>query len=155
MDKQLVLAAVAGGVVGCLITLGTTTVLSRKTTPNKEVIRLNTADPRMSGIVIHNGIVHTSGQVGELSKLETSDVTEQTQQTLAKIDKLLAQAGTSKSNIIEARIWLKDIKSDMSAMNAVWNAWVDPDNKGTRFCVEAHLARPTILVEVQVTAALP
>lgn len=54
-----------------------------------------------------------------------------------QIDTLLAEAGSSKSNIIEARIWIKHIGRDFKDMNAVWNAWVDPQSKGTRFCVEA------------------
>ena len=53
----------------------------------------------------------------------------------------------------ESRIWLKNIRRDFSSMNEVWNSWVDPENKGCRYCVEAELARPTILVEVQVVAA--
>jgi len=115
--------------------------------------RLKTADPRSSAIVIHNGLVYISGQVGEIAKLEESDITEQTLQTLEKIDKLLAEAGTDKSRILEARIWLKDISKDFVAMNSVWNAWIDQNSKGVRHCVEAELARPTLLVEVQVVAA--
>jgi len=157
-NKQLLAAAVVGGIVGGIVTIGAQHLLScpamENKNPQQEIVRLNTTDPRSSGIVIHNGLVHLSGQVGDLTKLESSDVAEQTRQTLAKIDGLLAQAGTSKSRIIEARIWLKDIKTDFATMNTVWNAWVDPQAKGTRYCVEAHLARPTLLVEVQVTAAL-
>lgn len=81
-------------------------------------------------------------------------MTAQTEQTLAKIETLLADVGIDKSRILEARIWLKDIKTDFAAMNAVWNAWVDPANKGVRYCVESHLARPALLVEIQVVAAL-
>ena len=66
---------------------------------------------------------------------------------------LLAQAGTSKSRALNATIWLKDIGRDFKAMNAVWNAWVDPDAKPTRATVQAEMARPSILVEIQVTAA--
>ena len=95
-----------------------------------------------------------SGQIGEIEKLESSDITEQTKQTLAKIDGLLNQAGIGRDRILEARIWLKYIDTDFKAMNEVWNAWVDQNNKGTRYCVGAGLARPTILVEIQVTAAL-
>ena len=65
----------------------------------------------------------------------------------------LAAAGTDKSRLLEARIWVKDISRDFAAMNAVWNAWIDKQNKPTRVCVEAPMARPSILVEVQVTAA--
>jgi enamine deaminase RidA (YjgF/YER057c/UK114 family) len=80
-------------------------------------------------------------------------VTDQTKETLAKIDALLSKAGSSKSNILTAQIWLKDISRDFDGMNAVWNDWIDPQNKPTRATVQAALARPNILVEIQVTAA--
>ncbi len=99
------------------------------------------------------GIVYLTGQVGNKETLSNSDVAQQTLQTLAKIDALLAEAGTSKSQLIEARIWLRDISKDFASMNVVWNSWVSPDNKPTRVCTEAHLAHPDMLVEIQVTAA--
>ena len=114
------------------------------------ITRLGTTDPRMSKIVIHAGTVHICGQTDATG----ADVTEQTQNTLAKVDELLAEAGTSKSSLISASIWLKHIEKDFKTFNENWNAWVDPDNKPVRFCVEANLARPVLLVEVQVTAAV-
>lgn len=69
-----------------------------------------------------------------------------------RIDTMLAEAGSSKSEIIEARIWLKDIGTCFAPMNEVWNTWVDPNSKGVRTCVEANLARPLLLVEIQVIA---
>lgn len=86
-------------------------------------------------------------------QLAESDITEQTKQTLAKVETLLAKAGTDKSRILESRIWVRDIVRDFAPMNAVWNAWVDPEAKGTRYCVESPMARPNILVEIQVVAA--
>jgi enamine deaminase RidA (YjgF/YER057c/UK114 family) len=80
-------------------------------------------------------------------------VTSQTQAILATIDGLLAQAGTDKSRILTANIWLKDIDGDFARMNAVWCAWVDPVNKPVRACVQAALSNPDFLVEIQVTAA--
>jgi enamine deaminase RidA (YjgF/YER057c/UK114 family) len=74
---------------------------------------------------------------------------------LAKVDDLLQQAGTSKSKLLTANIWLKDIGKDFQAMNDVWNKWLDPENKPVRATVQAEMARPNILVEIQVTAALP
>ena len=149
--KDLLLAGVVGGVVGGVLVA----TLTRK----GKVTRIATSDPRFSGVVIHNGVATISGQVGDLSKLEPlnkprTDITAQTKQVLEKVDHLLAQAGTSKSQIIDARIWVKDIKRDFAAMNEVWNAWVDPQNKGARFCVESNLAAEALLVEVQVTAAM-
>jgi enamine deaminase RidA (YjgF/YER057c/UK114 family) len=76
----------------------------------------------------------------------------QTRNVLAKVDDLLSQAGTSKSNLLTASIWLKEIDYDFKGMNDVWNNWLDPDNKPVRATVQAHMARPQILVEIQVTA---
>mmetsp|Transcript_46890 Transcript_46890/g.68861 ORF Transcript_46890/g.68861 Transcript_46890/m.68861 type:complete len:148 (+) Transcript_46890:75-518(+) len=118
-----------------------------------QIERIRTDDPRSSAIVKHNGVVMISGQVAIIDQLDNSDITAQTHQTLAKVDELLKAAGSDKSKLLEARIWVKDIKTDFAAMNKVWNEWIDPDNKPTRVCVEAPMARPSILVEVQVTAA--
>ena len=94
--------------------------------------RLGTDDPRMSQIVVHNGIVHTCGQTDAVGK--TAE--EQTRACLAKVDALLARAGTDKSQLLTASIWLKHIEQDFAGMNSVWNAWLDPANKPVRFCVE-------------------
>mmetsp|Transcript_1210 Transcript_1210/g.2926 ORF Transcript_1210/g.2926 Transcript_1210/m.2926 type:complete len:167 (-) Transcript_1210:593-1093(-) len=111
--------------------------------------------PRACASLEHNGVVYLSGQVADIATLETSDAAEQTRQTLRKIDELLAEAGTDKRNILSAQIWLKDISRDFEPMNAVWNAWVDTPNKGVRACVEAPMARPSILVEIKIIAAMP
>ena len=105
----------------------------------------------MSKIVIHNGVVYTSGQTAG----DAGDcVKAQTRATLDKVDALLKEAGTSKSHALSATIWLKDINRDFKGMNEVWNNWVDPTNKPVRATVEAAMARPVLLVEIQVTAAL-
>lgn len=96
--------------------------------------RLGTEDPRMSQIVVHNGIVHTCGQTDAVGK--TAE--EQTRACLAKVDALLARAGTDKSQLLTASIWLKHIEQDFAEMNGVWNAWLDPANKPVRFCVEVR-----------------
>ena len=114
------------------------------------ITRLGTDDPRMSKIVIHNGVVFTSGQTAADAG---DDVAAQTEECLAKVDALLAEAGTNKSRALQATIWLKDINADFKKMNAVWNAWVDPEHKPVRATVESAMARPAILVEIQVTAA--
>eukprot|EP00581_Thalassiosira_minuscula_P019798 CAMPEP_0183734072 /NCGR_PEP_ID=MMETSP0737-20130205/42837_1 /TAXON_ID=385413 /ORGANISM="Thalassiosira miniscula, Strain CCMP1093" /LENGTH=118 /DNA_ID=CAMNT_0025967471 /DNA_START=103 /DNA_END=456 /DNA_ORIENTATION=+ len=111
--------------------------------------RIGTEDPRMSKIVVHNGVVYISGQTDATA----DDIAGQTQNVLTKVDDLLSQAGTSKSKILTASIWLKDIGRDFAGMNEVWNKWVDPENKPVRATVEANLARTQLLVEVQVTAA--
>ena len=97
------------------------------TVGDNRVVRLQTEDPRMSKIVIHNGVVYTSGQTAG----DAGDcVKAQTQATLDKVDALLKEAGTSKSHALSATIWLKDINRDFKAMNGEWNAWVDPVRNG-------------------------
>lgn len=105
-------------------------------------------DHRMSQAVIHGSTVYLAGQVGEPG----DDVTAQTRTALAEIDALLAEAGSDKSRILSATIWLADI-ADFGAMNAVWDAWVDPANPPARATSEAKLATPDYLVEVIVVAA--
>jgi enamine deaminase RidA (YjgF/YER057c/UK114 family) len=105
--------------------------------------------PRMSRAVIHGDRVYLAG----LTASDTSqDVKGQTKQILDKIDSYLAQAGTSKSNLLAANLWIKDMAL-FADMNSVWNAWVDPENPPARACVKAEMARPEVLVEIMVTAA--
>lgn len=105
--------------------------------------------PRMSEIVIHRDTIYLAGQVGE-----GPHVTAQTQDMLAQVDRLLADAGSSKSHILSATIWLADM-ADVAAMNAVWDGWIDPANPPARACVESRLVTPEFLVEVMVIAAKP
>ncbi|MGK9164764.1 RidA family protein [Inquilinus limosus] len=106
--------------------------------------------PRMSQAVIHDGRVFLAGQVADTP---TPDVGEQTRQILATIDKLLAEAGTDKTKLLTANIWLADI-ADFAAMNAAWDSWVSPGNTPARATVESKLAGPEYRVEIQVTAAI-
>ena len=76
----------------------------------------------------------------------------QTEQVLRKIDKLLAEAGTSKSKILWANVWLTDIR-EKDGMDAAWQAWVDPDNKPARATVESRLGTPDTRVEIMMIAA--
>ena len=105
--------------------------------------------PRMSEMAIHNGVVYLAGQIAE----EPGDISGQTQQVLDAIDKLLAEAGTDKSKILHAQIFLKDVV-DFEAMNRVWDAWVIPEHTPPRATVQAQLANPHWLIEIVVTAAL-
>ncbi|NDW02379.1 RidA family protein [Salipiger sp. PrR002] len=104
--------------------------------------------PRMSQAVVYNGTVHLAGQVGH-----GADVTEQSRDALASIEKLLAEVGSDKSRILSTTVWLADM-ADFAAMNAVWDAWVDPANPPARACGEAKLATPDYLVEFLVVAAV-
>ena len=105
--------------------------------------------PRMSQAVIHGDPVYLAGQVADNP---VPSVAKQTKQILKQIDKLLKQAGTSKSKILKANIWLSDIRA-FAEMNGEWDAWVAKGNSPARATVEARLAGPQYLVEIMVTAA--
>jgi enamine deaminase RidA (YjgF/YER057c/UK114 family) len=105
---------------------------------------------RMSQAVIHNGLVYLAGQVGTGG----GSTEQQTRDVLAKIDDLLHGAGTDKSRVLQAQIWLKSM-DDFPVMNEVWDSWVPEGHAPTRACVEANLARPDLTVEIMVVAALP
>ncbi|MEO8305599.1 MAG: RidA family protein [Betaproteobacteria bacterium] len=106
---------------------------------------------RLSGLVIHraSGTAYLAGQVADDPK---ADVTGQTRQVLALIDKLLAEAGSDKTKVLSATIFLPDM-ADFAAMNAVWEQWVVPGQTPARATVEAKLASPEYRVEIQVIAA--
>lgn len=104
---------------------------------------------RMSGAVVHGDTVYLAGHV---DGTHSATVTTQTRAILAKIDERLAAAGTDKSRLLSATIWLTDIAT-FDEMNAVWDAWVDPANLPARATVEAKLASPDYLVEIAVIAA--
>ena len=105
--------------------------------------------PRMSQVVVHNDSVYLAGQVdGDASPTAG----EQTKRILERIDDLLATAGTDKSKLLTATIWLSDMRF-FSEMNEVWDAWESPGHSPARACVEARLAATKYLVEIRVTAA--
>ena len=106
--------------------------------------------PRMSQIVTHGDTVYLAGQVA-MDKAG-APIGEQTQNILDKIDGLLAEAGTSKSKLLTATIWITDM-ANFADMNAVWDAWIDPENPPCRACVQAQLATPDFNVEIMVVAA--
>lgn len=106
---------------------------------------------RMSQAVIHDGVVYTAGQVAGDAPGES--VTEQTRNVLARLEALLAEAGTDKSKLLSATIWLADM-GDFEEMNAVWDDWVAEGETPARACVEARLAAPELAVEIAVIAAL-
>lgn len=112
-----------------------------------DITRIDTGI-RMSQAVIHNGTVYLAGQVGEPG----TSVTEQTKAILAKIEAQLAEAGSDKTKILQAIIWLADM-TDFAEMNAVWDAWVAPGHAPARACGEAKLATPEYTVEIIIVAA--
>jgi enamine deaminase RidA (YjgF/YER057c/UK114 family) len=106
--------------------------------------------PRMSQAVVHGDLVFLAGQVA--LKKPGAGAAAQTEAILAQIDALLAEAGTDKSRLLQAQIWLADM-ADFADMNSVWDAWVVPGSPPARACVEAKLATPDFTVEIMVVAA--
>jgi enamine deaminase RidA (YjgF/YER057c/UK114 family) len=109
------------------------------------------AGPRMSQAVVHGNTVYLAGQVA--SGAPGKSVTEQTQDILGRIDTLLAKAGTDKTKLLSATIWLTDIAT-FSEMNAVWDAWLPAGGAPARATVEAALAAPEYKVEIGIIAAV-
>ena len=115
------------------------------------VTRIETTSPPgpvMSRCVVRGDTVYVAGLT---ASDRSADIKGQTQQILDKIDGYLAQAGTDKSKLLQANLWITDM-ANFKAMNEVWNAWVDHENPPVRACVKADLAVPELLVEVMVTA---
>jgi enamine deaminase RidA (YjgF/YER057c/UK114 family) len=135
----MVVAAIQSAKVGAVLT-------EEKT---MSVKRIN-AGPRMSSAVVHGGTVYLAGLTADDAK---ADVKGQTKQILDKIDHFLKEAGTDKSKILSANIWLTDIGT-WGQMNEVWDAWVAPGNAPARATVEAKLANPALKVEIMVQAAV-
>jgi enamine deaminase RidA (YjgF/YER057c/UK114 family) len=106
--------------------------------------------PRMSQVVIHSDTVYLAGIVA--SNAGGESVTKQTQDVLSIIDGHLKKAGSDKSKLLTATIYLTDMKT-FAEMNAVWDGWVSAGNTPARATVEARLASPQYSVEIMVTAA--
>ena len=104
--------------------------------------------PRMSQAVVHNGTVYVAGQVAK-----GATVKDQTTAIVKQIDALLAAAGTDKSKLLSATIWLVNMGT-FAEMNSVWDPWVSPGNTPARACVESKLATPEYLVEIAVICAV-
>lgn len=112
------------------------------------VQRLHT-ESRYSEIVIHNGTVYLAGQ---LADDYSGDIVQQTRETLANTDRMLAEAGSDKSKILSVTIYLKSM-ADYAGLNLEWDAWVVEGATPARACVEATLYDPRVLVEMSVVAA--
>lgn len=113
-----------------------------------EIKRFETNN-RMSKVVSHNNTLYLCGQVHD-----SGDVSEQTAQILSKIEAILNEYGSDKEHILSATIYLKDIKADFAAMNAVWDSYFEGGFAPARACVEASMARDCLLVEMTITAAV-
>lgn len=106
---------------------------------------------RASKIVINNGTIYLGGQVADDP---AADIQEQTRSMLAKVEQLLTESGSDKEHLLSATIYLRDIANHFALMNEVWNAWVPDGHAPARACVQAHMARPALLVEASVVAAV-
>ena len=113
------------------------------------MIRRLAEEGRLSGAVVHGGLVYLAGQVADDTSL---DAEGQTADILRQIDALLAEAGTSKSNLLSVQIILADIR-DAPAMNRAWDAWLDPAAKPARMTIQAPLVDPAWRVEITGIAA--
>ncbi len=114
-----------------------------------DIKRVN-VEKRLSDMAVYNGVAYLAGQIPDDPTL---DIEGQTAQVLGMIDTLLAQAGTDKSRILMAQIFLANMK-EYDGMNKAWDAWVADGNAPPRATVEARLANPDLKVEIVVTAAL-
>ncbi len=115
-------------------------------------IQRQLTNERMSQVVVNNGTVYLSGQVGDDL---TAGIEQQTRETLGSIERLLDLAGTDKSRILSVTIYLKDIDAHFAGMNSVWDSWLPKGVAPARATVEAKLCEPEILVELSVIATLP
>ncbi|HXS52514.1 MAG TPA: RidA family protein [Usitatibacter sp.] len=113
-------------------------------------IQRHNVGKRYSEIVVHNGTVYLAGEVPD----DTSkDITGQTREVLAKIDRLLAQVGSDRTKILSAQVFLAQM-GDYGGMNAAWEAWVSAGNAPARATIEAKLANAAYKVEIMCVAAL-
>jgi enamine deaminase RidA (YjgF/YER057c/UK114 family) len=113
-------------------------------------IQRHNVGKRLSEIVVHNGTAYLAGEVPDDT---TKDITGQTEQVLAKIDRLLAQVGSDKTKILSAQIFIADM-GEFAGMNAAWDKWVAQGHTPARATIEAKLANPAYKVEIMCIAAL-
>ena len=113
-------------------------------------ITRNHTRARMSQIVIHGNTIYLAGQVASDTN---ANISIQTEQVLESIDQLLAEAGSDKSNLLSAQVWLANI-GHSAQMNQVWDAWIPEGHAPARACIEARLVSPEYLVEIGIIAAV-
>ena len=115
-----------------------------------EIARIVT-NKRRGRAVIYNGMIFVGGQAADD---RSQDIRGQTRQALEKIDKVLAIAGSDKTRLLSAQIWLKDIANDFAGMNEIWDAWIATDGSPARATAQCEMGAPDVLVEIIVTAAV-
>jgi enamine deaminase RidA (YjgF/YER057c/UK114 family) len=105
-------------------------------------------NPILAKAVEYHGFIFLQGvTASDLSR----DIKGQTEDVLAQIDALLETHGTDRTRLLQAQIWVKDIR-ERQAMNEVWTAWLPAGSAPARACVQAYMADPRVLVEIMVTA---
>lgn len=114
-----------------------------------EITRI-TPGVRMSKATIFNGVAYLCGQVPDNSDCDISD---QARNMLEKVDVLLKEAGSDRKHVLSVLVYLRDMK-DFAGFNSVWDTWFEEGYAPARACIEARLARPELLCEVSVTAAV-
>lgn len=115
-------------------------------------IQRNHPQPRLSASVAYGDLIFLSGQTPISSD---QDIRLQTREVLAKIDVLLAEAGSDNRHLLSAQVWLKNMARDFAGFNEEWVAWLPEGHSPARAAVQAEMARPDILVEVMITAVTP
>lgn len=110
------------------------------------------SNKRMSQVVIHDRLVYLAGQTCQDVE---GNIEKQTKEVLASIEKYLSEAGTDKTRILSATIYLKNIEKDFESMNRVWDTWLPEGITPARATVEAKLCEPELLVEISIVACLP
>lgn len=115
-----------------------------------EIMRIET-DKRASRAVVFNGVAYLCGMTALDRDL---DIKGQTLQVLSRVDKYLEEAGTDKTRLLTAQIWLKDITMDFEGMNEIWDSWTATNAAPTRATAQCEMGAADVLVEIIVTAAL-
>ncbi|VVN69684.1 RidA family protein [Pseudomonas fluorescens] len=108
------------------------------------------SNPRLSRAVIHNGVVWLSGIVAADC---SEDIRGQASQVLERLEQLLKQAGSSRSRILSAQVWMKDMAADFDGMNEVWSQWFSPDETPARATAQVVFDDEQIRLELLVVAA--
>ena len=115
-----------------------------------EIKRIVT-NPRRGRAVVYNGLLFIGGQT---ASDKSQDIRGQMRDTLSKVDRVLAEAGTDKDHLLSAQIWLKDIERDFGGMNEVWDSWINAEHAPSRATCQCAMASQGTLVEVILTAAI-
>jgi enamine deaminase RidA (YjgF/YER057c/UK114 family) len=115
-----------------------------------DIVRI-VMNARRGRAAVFGGIVFLGGQAADDRKL---DIRGQTDQALAKLEKVLTTAGSDKRHLLSVQIWLKDIQRDFAGLNEVWDAWIDADTAPARATAQCEMGAPDVLVEIIATAAV-